>query len=125
MDDRASPGKWHFCGRSSFANRNSQKKWQGNVHIKINLMTTLHHAMFDQALILANGAYGKRMMKICDICQIDYDANVTNEDRPVPLEDVKKWLTSGQNYRFSNIPNYLKSGTHNTSDLSYASFNLH
>jgi len=49
-------------------------------------------------LILANGAYGKRMMKVCETCGIDYDSNVTSETLPVPIADVTKWLTSGINY---------------------------
>ena len=55
-------------------------------------------ASFFQILILANGAYGKRMMKVCQTCGIDYDSNVTTETLPVPIADVTKWLTSGAKY---------------------------
>ena len=56
------------------------------------------HLFFFQILILANGAYGKRMMKVCQTCGIDYDSNVTTETLPVPIADVTKWLTSGAKY---------------------------
>merc|ERR1711981_725792 len=49
-------------------------------------------------LILANGAYGKRMMKICDFCDISYDANVTSETRPVPLSEAKQWFAGNHKY---------------------------
>ena len=51
-----------------------------------------------QVLILANGAYGKRMMKICDFCDISYDANVTSETRPVPLSEAKQWFAGNHKY---------------------------
>ena len=57
-----------------------------------------HLFFFFQILILANGAYGKRMMKVCQTCGIDYDSNVTTETLPVPIADVTKWLTSGAKY---------------------------
>ena len=52
-----------------------------------------------QVLILANGAYGKRMAKVCDTCDIAYDYNLTSETMPVPLSDVKKWLTGQYKYK--------------------------
>ena len=52
-----------------------------------------------QVLILANGAYGKRMVKICQTLEIDYDVNLTSETMPVPLSDVKKWLTGNHKYK--------------------------
>lgn len=45
-----------------------------------------------KALILANGAYGKRMMKICDFVGIEYDYNISPEYQPVPLDVVEKFL---------------------------------
>ena len=50
-------------------------------------------------MILANGAYGKRMAKVCDTCDIAYDYNLTSETMPVPLSDVKKWLTGQYKYK--------------------------
>ena len=47
---------------------------------------------------MANGAYGKRMMKMCESIGIDFDVNISSEAIPVPLEDVKKWLKSGNQY---------------------------
>ena len=38
------------------------------------------------------------MMKVCDFCDISYDANVTSETRPVPLSDAKQWLAGNHKY---------------------------
>lgn len=43
-------------------------------------------------MILANGAYGKRMMKICETVGIDYDFTLTSEDKPVPADLVREKL---------------------------------
>ena len=48
---------------------------------------------------MANGAYGKRMVKMCEAIGIDYDANISSEAIPVPLEDVQKWLKTGTKYK--------------------------
>jgi len=56
-----------------------------------------------KVLILANGAYGKRMMKMCESIGIDFDVNISSEAIPVPLEDVKKWLKSGNQYNLVAI----------------------
>jgi len=45
-----------------------------------------------RVLILANGAYGKRMMKICDSIGISYDHNVSSEAMPVPIKVVEEML---------------------------------
>ena len=44
-------------------------------------------------LILVNGAYGKRICKICDYHQRDYRVNETAEDVPVDLQQLDKTLT--------------------------------
>jgi hypothetical protein len=37
-------------------------------------------------------AYGKRMMKICDVVGIKYDHNISPEYLPVPLDVVENIL---------------------------------
>jgi len=44
-------------------------------------------------LILVNGAYGKRMTKICDYYGQDYVVNETAEDEPVDLAELEQRLT--------------------------------
>jgi aspartate aminotransferase-like enzyme len=41
-----------------------------------------------KVLIFANGAYGKRMMKICETVGIGCDLTVTVETAPVPIDLV-------------------------------------
>lgn len=45
-----------------------------------------------QVLILANGSYGKRIMKICETVGIDYDFSITPENLPVPVDLVTEKL---------------------------------
>jgi len=45
-------------------------------------------------LVLVNGAYGKRICKICDYHQRDYLVNETAEDEPVDLELLDKTLNA-------------------------------
>jgi aspartate aminotransferase-like enzyme len=47
-------------------------------------------------LVLANGSYGKRMMKICETLGIDFDFSVTPENLPVPLDVVREKLEKSQ-----------------------------
>lgn len=41
-----------------------------------------------RVLVLANGAYGKRMVKICQVAGIKCDAIMTSEVLPVDIEQV-------------------------------------
>ena len=41
-----------------------------------------------RVLVLANGAYGKRMVKICQVAGIECDAIMTSEVLPVDIEQV-------------------------------------
>ena len=41
-------------------------------------------------------AYGKRMMKICDVAGIEYDHNISPEYLPVPLDVVEKFLKKAE-----------------------------
>ncbi len=42
--------------------------------------------------MLANGSYGKRIIKICETIGIEHDFAVTPENLPVPLHLVKEKL---------------------------------
>jgi aspartate aminotransferase-like enzyme len=48
---------------------------------------------------LANGAYGKRIMKICETVGIEFDFTVTPEQLPVPLDLVREKLEKTK-YRY-------------------------
>ena len=41
-----------------------------------------------RVLVLANGAYGKRMVKICQVAGIECDTIMTSEVLPVDIEQV-------------------------------------
>ena len=45
-----------------------------------------------KVLIMANGAYGSRMKKICETVGIECDFNLSSEAAPVPLETFEKFL---------------------------------
>ena len=47
-----------------------------------------------KTLVLVNGAYGKRIAKICDYYQRDYLINQTAEDEPVDLDALEHTLKS-------------------------------
>ena len=47
-------------------------------------------------LVLVNGAYGKRIIKICDYYQRDYLVNETAEDQPVDLTVLEQSLIDNQ-----------------------------
>ena len=47
-----------------------------------------------QIFFLPFKAYGKRMMKICDFANIEYDYNISPEYLPVPLDVVEKFLSN-------------------------------
>jgi len=51
-----------------------------------------------RALVFANGAYGKRMHKICSVAGIECDLVVSTEILPVDLNTVVQKLTSGVKY---------------------------
>jgi len=51
-----------------------------------------------RALVFANGAYGKRMQKICSVAGIECDLVVSTEILPVDLNTVVQKLTSGVKY---------------------------
>ncbi len=51
---------------------------------------------------MCNGAYGKRMMKICDAIGIPYDEVTGPEDWPVSKTEARKKLEANT-YRYSNI----------------------
>jgi len=51
-----------------------------------------------RVLVFANGAYGKRMHKICSVAGIDCDLVVSTEILPVDLNKVTEKLCAGVNY---------------------------
>merc|ERR1712142_1279518 len=51
-----------------------------------------------RVLVFANGAYGKRMHKICSVVGIDCDLVVSTEILPVDLNTVTEKLCSGVSY---------------------------
>jgi len=51
-----------------------------------------------RVLVIANGAYGKRMQKICQVAGIECDIIMSSEVLPVDVEQVKSQLCSGVKY---------------------------
>jgi len=51
-----------------------------------------------KVLVFANGAYGKRMHKICTVAGIDCELMVSSEILPVDLNVVEEKLSSGTEY---------------------------
>merc|ERR1719295_558586 len=48
-----------------------------------------------RVLVLANGAYGKRMESMCTVAGIDFDAIHSSEIQPFDIEVVEKALSTG------------------------------
>jgi len=51
-----------------------------------------------RVLVLANGAYGRRMARICEVAGIPCDLRLSPETRPVGEDEVRRYLTSGVAY---------------------------
>merc|ERR1712172_47987 len=51
-----------------------------------------------RVLILANGAYGRRMARICEVAGIPCDLRLSPETRPVGEDEVRGYLTAGVAY---------------------------
>jgi len=51
-----------------------------------------------RVLVIANGAYGKRMEKICQVAGIECDIIMSSEVLPVEIQKVKSQLCLGVNY---------------------------
>merc|ERR1712047_181815 len=51
-----------------------------------------------RVLVLANGAYGRRMARICEVAGIPCDLRLSPETRPVGEDVVRRYLTSGVAY---------------------------
>jgi len=49
-------------------------------------------------LVIANGAYGKRMVKMCQVAGIECDVVTSSEVLPVDLEKIKAQLSLGAKY---------------------------
>ena len=52
--------------------------------------------VINKVLVLANGAYGKRIIKICETVGIDVDFSVSAENIPVPTDVVVEKLESAK-----------------------------
>ena len=61
---------------------------------RTEIIKTAGNVFTFKVLVLANGAYGKRIFKICQTVGIDFDFSVSAENYPVPINLVVEKLES-------------------------------